>query len=81
MAEVEVREEGDGVWHFKVPGANIGHTLHDELTERCYELGWTVVGGEGDVLHVSPRADLAMQVDSALQDLKEYLAQYASGSS
>jgi hypothetical protein len=79
MAEIEVREEGDGVWHVTVPGVDIKRDLPDALSERCYELGLVVVGVDGAVLHVSPRDDLQEPIAAALKDLTTYLATFAKG--
>jgi len=76
MAEIEVREEGDGVWHVTVPGVDIKRDLPDELSERCYALGLVMVGADDAVLHVSPRDDLQSPIESALKDLSAYLAKF-----
>lgn len=74
MAGVRMREEGDGVWVVTMPGVDLQHSLPEDLEERCYELGFLVVGMEGDGFHVSPRDDLEVPVDSALEQLRRYLA-------
>jgi hypothetical protein len=80
MAEIEVHEEGDGVWHVTVPGVDIKRDLPAELSERCYEFGLEVVGVHGAVLHVSPRDDLEVPITSALKDLSTYLAKVSPAS-
>jgi hypothetical protein len=77
MAESEVLEEGDGVWHVTVPGVDIKRDLPEELSERCYEFGLMLVGVNGPVLHVSPRDDLGVPITAALKDLTTYLAKVA----
>jgi hypothetical protein len=81
MAEIEVREEGDGIWHVTVPGVDIKRDLPAELSERSYEFGLVVVGVDGAVLHVSPRDDLEVPITAALKDLTTYLAKVAPASS
>ena len=79
MAEVEVREEGDGVWVATLPGIAGRRDLPDDFDERCYDLGLMVVGVDGAKVHVSPRDDLEVPMRAALQDLRAYLAGIAPG--
>ena len=78
MAEIEVREEGDGVWVATVPGIS-KRDLPDDFNERCYNLGLMVVGVDGGKVHVSPRDDLEVPMSAVLQDLRAYLARIAPG--
>lgn len=73
MAGVTMREEGDGVWVVTIPGVDLRHSLPEDLEERCYEIGFLVVGMDERAFHVSPRDDLSSPIDGALEELRHYL--------
>jgi hypothetical protein len=79
MADIEVREEGDGVWVVTVPGIAGKRDLPDDFDERCYDLGLMVVGVDGGKVHVSPRDDLEVPMSAVLKDLRAYLAGITPG--
>jgi hypothetical protein len=80
MAEIEVHEEGDGVWHVTVPGVDVKRDLPEDLSERCYEFGLMLVGTDGPALHVSPNPELDGPVEPALKELRAYLAKVVPAS-
>jgi hypothetical protein len=79
MVEIEVREEGDGVWVATVPGIAGKRDLPHDFDERCYDLGLMVVGVDSSKIHVSPRDDLEAPMSAVLRDLRAYLARIAPG--
>jgi hypothetical protein len=81
MAEIEIREEGDGVWVVTVPGIKGKEDLPDDFDERCYDLGLMVVGVDGAMVHVSPLPALESPIASVLKDLRAYLAKVAPSGS
>jgi hypothetical protein len=79
MAEVAVREEGDGIWVATVPGIHGRDDLPDDFEERCYDIGVMLAGFDGAMIHVTPRPDVEPPISDTLEKLRHYLASIAPG--